>query len=571
MRRAVIAVALLLLLLPIASATSKQGTITLLTVSEPFERRGGTAEMHLVIKPGSGSIFLDSLPLTKLDTQISTRYANQIACDFIDADCSQYDFFYRIRADSSIVGGPSAGAAISVLTVATLTDTPLRKDVAITGTINSGGLIGPVAGISEKAAAAKAEGITTVLVPSFEIPTNGSNQSVEGVAIVKVGSLAQALNHYTDRNWSKPSGDIEIPNEYEQRMQEVAGALCRQSERLAQEALAAGIVVNDSANHTIRAERAAGERRWYTQASLCFSRNLVLQRALMKDLSRNERLRALLDLRVAIKAFEVDLEERELRTISDLQTFIVVHERLRDANDAIDPSHLENITNADLAYATERLASARAWSRFFGMQGRQLTLEREYLADACRSKIGEAEERISYVHLYLPDLLATSEQTLSSAYDDLRDENHALCLFRASKAKAEANVLASVIGLDKGSLDEVVHEKLSAVESVLLEQQRRDLFPILGYSYFEYSQSLLGFDDASALTFAEYALEMSNLSPYFPRMEAFSLRIDTYLLGIFLVGVGCGILASLIVVGGARLHTRITAGRRRPPRRTRRG
>ncbi|NJL43971.1 MAG: hypothetical protein HC945_01455 [Nitrosarchaeum sp.] len=141
------------LLLPHLTLAAGTGSITLLTVGE--DNTGGTASLYLTIAPGSGSIYLDSLPLSKLDTQSSTRYANQIACNYLDLDCTRYDFFYRIRADSSVVGGPSAGAAMTVLTISLLSNTPLDDSTVITGTINSGGLIGPVAGIAAKARAAK--------------------------------------------------------------------------------------------------------------------------------------------------------------------------------------------------------------------------------------------------------------------------------------------------------------------------------------------------------------------------------------------------------------------------------
>ena len=95
-------------------ALAQQGHLTLLTVAESDELatpQGGTADLYLDIRPGTGQIFIESSPLTKLDTQSSTRYANRVACAYAEADCSRSDFFYTIRANSPVVGGPSAGAA----------------------------------------------------------------------------------------------------------------------------------------------------------------------------------------------------------------------------------------------------------------------------------------------------------------------------------------------------------------------------------------------------------------------------------------------------------------------------
>jgi len=115
MKRIVILLIFILFLLP--SVYAQQGHMKLLAVTETIDGEvGGIADLFLEIKPGSGRVFLETFPLTRLDTQISTRFAKQIACDFADVDCGKYDFFYTITADSPIIAGPSAGAAISVLT-----------------------------------------------------------------------------------------------------------------------------------------------------------------------------------------------------------------------------------------------------------------------------------------------------------------------------------------------------------------------------------------------------------------------------------------------------------------------
>jgi len=140
-----------LFLVAIPPSGAQSGHIQLLTVAEtPNGEVGGLADLYLDVRPGSGAIFIDSYPLTRIDTQISTRYANEIACDLIQEDCTKYDFFYTIRASSSVVGGPSAGAPIAALTASVLGGLALAKDTIMTGTITSGGVIGPVAGVPKR-------------------------------------------------------------------------------------------------------------------------------------------------------------------------------------------------------------------------------------------------------------------------------------------------------------------------------------------------------------------------------------------------------------------------------------
>ncbi|MEK6920701.1 MAG: S16 family serine protease, partial [Nanoarchaeota archaeon] len=148
----------------IPTTAQKIGHITLLAVSEATQI-GSTADLYLRVQEGSGGVYIDTFPLTKLDTQLSTRFAQQIACDFVEEECAEKDFFYTIRSDATIIGGPSAGAALATLTVAMLDDHIINESVAITGTINVGGLIGPVGSLVGKIDAAKASGMTKVLIP----------------------------------------------------------------------------------------------------------------------------------------------------------------------------------------------------------------------------------------------------------------------------------------------------------------------------------------------------------------------------------------------------------------------
>lgn len=63
------------------------------------------------------------------------------------------------------VDGPSAGAITTVGVLAALRGDRVRQDIAMTGTINPDGTIGPVGGIAQKIDGAAAAGIKTVLIP----------------------------------------------------------------------------------------------------------------------------------------------------------------------------------------------------------------------------------------------------------------------------------------------------------------------------------------------------------------------------------------------------------------------
>lgn len=61
--------------------------------------------------------------------------------------------------------GPSAGAAMAVGFIALFKGDPIQRGIALTGTFEPGGQIGPVGAIPDKIRAAVREGYRTVLVP----------------------------------------------------------------------------------------------------------------------------------------------------------------------------------------------------------------------------------------------------------------------------------------------------------------------------------------------------------------------------------------------------------------------
>ena len=168
-KRGSLLILFLILLITISSLSLAQEDdkyhLKLLAVQEtPEGHQGSDADITLELKEGSGRVFLDTFPVTRMDTQISTRFAKEIACKHFNLNCNVYDFIYTIEAKSNIIGGPSAGAAIAALTTIALLDLNYDDDTTITGTINSGGIIGPVGGVKEKLEAASKAGIKKVLI-----------------------------------------------------------------------------------------------------------------------------------------------------------------------------------------------------------------------------------------------------------------------------------------------------------------------------------------------------------------------------------------------------------------------
>lgn len=130
------------------------------------EGNGVTTILMVESKPGRGGTLVDvDQLLFWVDTQNSIRIAKKVAQEYTKLDLSNIDLIYSIETNASVIGGPSAGAALTVATIAVLENKTLNPNVMITGTINSDGRIGPVGEIVAKAKASKDIGATIFLVP----------------------------------------------------------------------------------------------------------------------------------------------------------------------------------------------------------------------------------------------------------------------------------------------------------------------------------------------------------------------------------------------------------------------
>ena len=527
---------LLLAILPVAAA-EKQGSIKLLTVSvdDDEEVVPAEAQIELQIMPGRGRVFIHTIPFAKLDTQMSARFAKEMACQYLDLDCSRYDFFYTINANTVVVGGPSGGAAISALTIAVLADLKINKSVSVTGTINSGGLVGGVGSLKDKIDGANKLKLEKVLVAQGSAIIHKENITIDiveygkslGINVIEVSTLDDVVFELTGYKKPKTRKKIVISQSYSETMKQIREELCQRGIKIQEK-----LDILENTNNTIekqalkyrnRSENSFSKEKYYSSASFCFGANIHFRylEFLNKNLSKEEISVGVSEQRRTLDKLEESFKLKKLTTITDLQTKMIVQERLNDALEHIKNAEqeiLENRTIAalwDYAYATERIFSAKSWSSFFNTPGRDYELDNESLKEGCMAKIGETKERINYVEIFLPLTLEDTRKQIKYALDYLSEGDYEMCLFKASKAKAEADVIISAIGTKPENFDSVLARKINVVNGLIAEQQQEDIFPILGYSYLEYSESLKQEDPESATLYVEYALELSNLDIYF--------------------------------------------------------
>jgi PDZ domain-containing protein len=106
-----------------------------------------------------------------------------------------FDFPFEVTINlGQDIGGPSAGTMFALAITDKLTPGELTggAHVAGTGTIDASGAIGPIGGIQQKIAGAKAGGATTFLVPEDNCPAAAA-ADVDGIRLVRVGTLHEAV------------------------------------------------------------------------------------------------------------------------------------------------------------------------------------------------------------------------------------------------------------------------------------------------------------------------------------------------------------------------------------------
>ncbi|MBD3313764.1 hypothetical protein GF345_04950 [Candidatus Woesearchaeota archaeon] len=589
-----------IMLMILASASpvlAQSGSIKLLAVSESTGGLvGSIAHLYLDIEPGQGRIFIDTLPTAKIDTQLSTRFAKDMACKYLNLDCSNLDFFYTIRADSPIVGGPSAGAAITTLTISLLEGIDLDEDTVITGTINSGELIGPVGGVKEKIDAAARENLSKVLIPagerhinyvnstnSMNNTNNRNNQNnrnntnntldvieygqIIGIDVVEVSTIDDVLYHYTGKIFDESDDNVSISPMYKDTMGFLAESLCERSIDLKKQVSAykvsdISIIDADFSEDKKRAENltqegidAFSQDTFYSAASYCFGANVRYKSLIykMRDMDREEAISEIEDIKEEVEDLKKEVSNREIRTITDLQAYMIVMDRIEEAEDYLNLSRINANNNSsrlpdNLAFALERYNSAISWSKFFGQKGKRFRISDAEIMRSCINKISEAEEHHSYIDYLFSGLLADTKKEISNARKKYNNEEYVLCLYKATLAKANIGVVSSTIGIEKEGLQDLLDRKLKAAEKSIAEQQDGGIFPILGYSYYEYAQSLRDRDIFSALLYSEYALELSTLDIYFEPEKISLGRFNSSDTVIFFSGMALGIMFAVMVM-----------------------
>ncbi len=506
---------------------------------------GVVANLTVIKKPGTGKVFISTDPLAKVDTQASARLAHDVACDILEKDCSKYDFYYIISSDTPLVGGPSAGAAMTIATMAELTNVSVYSDVAITGTITPYGDIGPVGGIYEKLGAA-ATFAKVFLVPKgetkAEIIEGNSTKTIDiveyankeyGMKVIPVEDVYQAFRYMTGYEIKRPSTNVLKYDE--EGMKKIAEDLIEYANQkkndlridmnlLKSDQSSKIKSIVDEANKNLEtAKEQFDEKNYYSAASFAvgaitnynYARNLY--HLYVNDTTFFEKEKR--DIESNLKVVNSTISRIKIDSMEDIEAISISYDRMMDAYKYLDLAEKEyNSGDKEramyyLAYADMRSISSYDWLFLVNYFKGNLNLKfnENKLKPLAMQKIDLATTYVTYA-----DILVSAQanfrahEHLQSAISAYNSRNYLYAIFEATRAYADSSIAieASYILSDvNSSLDEFK----VGTERTITRAEASGVIPIMAVNYLEYANSLKRKDPLSAFVYYAYARNFAYL------------------------------------------------------------
>ncbi len=179
----------------------KEDMVGLATGLAWTEAGGEILSVETIVMPGKGKLTLTGQlgEVMQESGKAALTYARSRAKKFKIKDkfYENYDIHVHIPEGAIPKDGPSAGITMATSLISSLTEIPVRKDVAMTGEITLRGRVLPVGGLKEKVLAAYQSGIKTVIIPKENIrniddlPSN-IKKSLKFVAVSNVDEVLKA-------------------------------------------------------------------------------------------------------------------------------------------------------------------------------------------------------------------------------------------------------------------------------------------------------------------------------------------------------------------------------------------
>ncbi len=507
---------------------------------------GVVINITVIVTPGNGKVFVSTSPYTEIDMQGSAQLAALTSCDLLGLDFMKYNFFYIIEADAPIVGGPSAGAVMTIATIAALKNLTIKPDVYMTGMIYPDGFIGPVGGIPYKLEAAAKEGAKYFLVPKgqrivyvketkkekhgpfifistyvkpFDVVEYGKKL---GVDVREVETIDDALKYYTGFTIVKPPVQFNF-SVYSEILKKLADKMRNQCLNLKKEMEKLNIKESEDIRKLIDdAKKNYDAGYYYTSTSRYFAakikiRSLIYKKTIKSKQALEEEFNKTEE---EINSFLKNLRKTEKIGIQTFQLYGAAEERISKAKDLLEKAReSRDFYNALdlLAFAKERIESAKLWLSLLEDIKRDILIKKEDLKRRAQFYLSQAESLIVYAAKIggYSDLLQRAEESLILSRSQFNDEFYSGAAISAINSITEASLSIELINAD----DELIKSKLKSskqsAESALSEVEKV-AFPILPVAYYEFAQTAP--ETLDKLTYYKLSERLSKLIASFAKI-----------------------------------------------------
>ncbi|MEM1593878.1 MAG: S16 family serine protease [Archaeoglobaceae archaeon] len=504
--RKILIIALILFAIPQIGAIETQKSIKAVAVTSGEEPEGVVINITVAIREGNGRVFVSTAPFTEIDMQGSAQLAALTACDLLGIDFTKFDFFYVIEADAPIVGGPSAGAVMTIATISALKNLEIDESVYMSGMIYPDGFIGPVGGLNYKLEAVAKNGGKLFLIPSGQSVITVEEKTIRrvgiinvvttelrelnlveygkklGVEVLEVKDVNEALRYYTGYEIVKPFVSVNLTL-YSDALKLLADKMRESIGELR------GYETKEARELINKAEKSYSEGNYYTATSEFFQAKILMRYQMNK--------------KTLVSAYQIENEiasvEKEISQLKDylkkapigvnsIQIIAGAQERVAEAENALKLA--KNAKSSEdllynLAYAKERCESAKVWLSLlprikgdYALNGEDLKKRAEFYINQANSIIVYASSLRGY-----QDLITSAYESLEIAKKLYSESLYAGAVFEALNAITDASIS---IEAKYGELR--VEEKKKSAEIAIAEVEQIG-YPILPIAYFEFAET----------------------------------------------------------------------------------
>ncbi|MFQ6055757.1 MAG: S16 family serine protease [Methanosarcinales archaeon] len=571
--------------LPTTFALPQGNAVTIHLPAVYFTSEGETGvltNLTVIVTNGTGHVFVDTAPFTQVDMQGSARVAAMVASDLTNIDSSHYDFYYIVKVDSPIIGGPSAGGAMTVATIASIKGWKINNSIVMTGTINPDGSIGPVGGIPAKLKASADGGANMFLVPEGQSKVSTVKRVLErrgpfviisqvpeeidlkdlgknlDVKVEEVSTVRDAVYLFTGNYIPQIILTGEVPSEeYTLKMQPLASTLLNESISLYNTVvdLADSSFYSTLEEQRITIQKAQEEfnnGNYYSSTSLSFGTMISLKYILwsseyLNSWNKDKYLTNLMSkVEKQINTTEKDIKQfhNNLSSVSDIGSLGAAESRVTLAQDLFTQSK-QSKRELDairlLAYANERARSAQWWlnlsldtsTPYYLQEGKLKDRAGRYYSQAVSIKT-YAETLLSPSTTHFSDILKDADKDLTQARFELQNGYYAGAIFDSLHGMVKASTAIELLGTE--NIEEKIKKSRNLSRSSILEARNNGIEPILAVSAYEHADTLseskfdkiIGFSYAKMIAKSSMSLaKMFNQSNFRIRTQNINQSIKT--------------------------------------------